>query len=79
MRRFLVPLLLSTLVVNASCAPRAGTYEHVTSGMAVGAATGAMAGLVCCQKPSDAGAGALIGIAVGALVGYAIDLAYPVK
>ena len=69
--RLLSVLVLSTVLMTSACSD---SYERMAGGAFVGGAAGAATGALCCRDPGhDIGPGILIGIAAGALVGFAID------
>lgn len=66
-RHLLIPALLITAVTLGGCGSTTGT--RTASGALMGAAAGAAIG----SLTAEAGAGALIGVGVGALGGYLYD------
>jgi hypothetical protein len=67
LKDLMVPTLLITTVALSGCGTTTGT--RTASGALMGAAAGAAIG----SLTADAGAGALIGVGVGALGGYLYD------
>ncbi len=65
--KIMMPALLITTVTIAGCGTTTGT--RTASGALMGAAAGAAIG----SLTAEAGAGALIGVGVGALGGYLYD------
>ena len=66
-KHLVIPALLVTAVALGGCGTTTGT--RTASGALMGAATGAAIG----SLTAEAGAGALIGVGVGALGGYLYD------
>ena len=69
MRNLTLPLVLATAITVTGCAGMTDTQRRVATGTGAGAATGALIG----SFSANAGKGALIGGAVGALGGYLYD------
>lgn len=69
MRNLTLPLVFATAITVAGCAGMTDTQRRVATGTGAGAATGALIG----SFSANAGKGALIGGAVGALGGYLYD------
>lgn len=69
MRNLTLPLVLATAITVAGCAGMTDTQRRVATGAGAGAATGALIG----SFSANAGKGALIGGAVGAVGGYLYD------
>lgn len=67
LKTFVIPTLLACTVALGGCGTTTGT--RTASGALMGAATGAAIG----SLTAEAGAGALIGVGVGALGGYLYD------
>ncbi len=67
LKNLMVPTLLVTTIAVGGCGTTTGT--RTASGGLMGAAAGAAIG----SLSADAGAGALIGLGVGALGGYLYD------
>jgi hypothetical protein len=67
LKTLLIPTLLTATVSLGGCGTTTGT--RTASGALLGAATGAAIG----SLTAEAGAGALIGVGVGALGGYLYD------
>lgn len=69
MRNLTLPLVLATAITVTGCAGMTDTQRRVATGTGAGAATGALIG----SFSANAGKGALIGGAVGALGGFLYD------
>jgi uncharacterized protein YcfJ len=69
MRNPSLPLLAAAALALSGCAGMTDTQQRTLSGAGVGAAGGAVIG----SFSGNAGKGALIGTAVGAVGGYAYD------
>lgn len=71
MKHSIALLLCASLLLNACGGSR---IERTGSGAVVGGGIGLAGGYLCCQKPGDgAASGLLIGMAVGALIGFILD------
>lgn len=72
MRRFLIPVLMSALLVTSGCGD--SRLERAGSGAAIGAGTGLVIGGLCCGDPGDHGVrGFYVGAGVGALIGLLLN------